>query len=139
MGALPAQKPLASALRRSRLDPIATMKKLLAEFLGTFGLVFAGTGAIVINHASGGAIGHAGIALTFGLGTRDTTRNLIAGFYARRMFGAGDDLELAGERGTLRSISATQTVLDSGGVTVAVPNSTFLDQVVRSRPEAGAP
>ncbi|OAI56825.1 aquaporin [Verrucomicrobiaceae bacterium SCGC AG-212-N21] len=43
------------------------MKKLLAEFLGTFALVFAGTGAIVINEVSGGAIGHAGIAITFGL------------------------------------------------------------------------
>jgi aquaporin NIP len=43
------------------------MKKLLAESLGTFVLIFAGTGAIVINEASGGAIGHAGIALTFGL------------------------------------------------------------------------
>lgn len=42
-------------------------KKLLAECLGTFGLVFAGTGAIVINHASQGAITHAGVALTFGL------------------------------------------------------------------------
>lgn len=43
------------------------MKRLLAEFLGTFGLVFAGTGAIVINQVTNGAIGHAGIALTFGL------------------------------------------------------------------------
>ncbi len=43
------------------------MKKLLAECLGTFTLIFAGTGAIVINAASAGAIGHAGIALTFGL------------------------------------------------------------------------
>lgn len=43
------------------------MKRLLAEFLGTFALVFAGTGAIVINQVSGGAIGHAGIAITFGL------------------------------------------------------------------------
>lgn len=43
------------------------MKKLCAEFLGTFGLVFAGTGAIIINQVSGGAITHVGIALTFGL------------------------------------------------------------------------
>ena len=43
------------------------MKKLAAEFLGTFTLVFAGTGAIVINTVSNGAISHVGIALTFGL------------------------------------------------------------------------
>ncbi len=43
------------------------MKRLLAEFLGTFGLVFAGTGAIVINQAANGAVTHVGIALTFGL------------------------------------------------------------------------
>jgi len=43
------------------------MKKLLAEYLGTFTLVFAGTGAITINAVSHGAITHVGIALTFGL------------------------------------------------------------------------
>jgi aquaporin NIP len=42
-------------------------RKLCAEFLGTFILVFAGTGAIVVNGVVGGAISHAGIALTFGL------------------------------------------------------------------------
>jgi aquaporin Z len=43
------------------------MKRFVAEFIGTFGLVFAGTGAIVINDVSGGSITHVGIALTFGL------------------------------------------------------------------------
>src|SRR5206468_5329582 len=43
------------------------MKKLCAEMFGTFGLVFAGTGAIIINESSNGAITHVGIALTFGL------------------------------------------------------------------------
>jgi aquaporin Z len=43
------------------------MKKFVAEFFGTFGLVFAGTGAIVINNVSGGTVTHVGIALTFGL------------------------------------------------------------------------
>ncbi|MDZ4701808.1 MAG: aquaporin [Rhodothermales bacterium] len=39
----------------------------LAELIGTFALVFAGTGAIVVNEVSGGAVTHVGIALTFGL------------------------------------------------------------------------
>jgi aquaporin Z len=43
------------------------VNKLAAEFFGTFALVFAGTGAIVINDVTGGAVTHAGIALTFGL------------------------------------------------------------------------
>jgi aquaporin NIP len=43
------------------------MKKLAAEFLGTFALVFTGTGAIITNDVSGGAVTHVGIGLTFGL------------------------------------------------------------------------
>ena len=43
------------------------MKKLTAEFIGTFGLVFAGTGAVVIDAVTGGAVTHVGVALTFGL------------------------------------------------------------------------
>ena len=43
------------------------MKKYIAEVIGTFALVFCGTGAIVINQESAGAITHPGIALTFGL------------------------------------------------------------------------
>lgn len=42
-------------------------QRLIAEFLGTFALVFAGTGAIVVDSVTGGSISHAGIALTFGL------------------------------------------------------------------------
>jgi aquaporin NIP len=43
------------------------MKKYLAEFIGTFALVFCGTGAIIINQETNGAITHVGIAITFGL------------------------------------------------------------------------
>src|SRR6185312_16367335 len=39
-------------------DSMDTRKKCFAEFLGTFALVFAGTGAIVINDVSGGAVTH---------------------------------------------------------------------------------
>ncbi|MDQ3693779.1 MAG: MIP family channel protein [Chloroflexota bacterium] len=41
--------------------------KLLAEAVGTFALVFAGTGAVVINQVTGGGVSHVGIGLTFGL------------------------------------------------------------------------
>ena len=44
-----------------------TRKLLLAEFLGTAAIVFAGCGAIVIDGVSGGAITHAGVAVVFGL------------------------------------------------------------------------
>ena len=43
------------------------MKKYLAEFIGTFALIFCGTGAIIINQETSGVISHAGIAATFGL------------------------------------------------------------------------
>lgn len=43
------------------------MNKLFAEAIGTFALVFAGTGAIVINTATGGGVSHLGIGITFGL------------------------------------------------------------------------
>jgi aquaporin Z len=42
-------------------------KRLAAEAVGTFALVFAGTAAIVVNDRSGGAVTHVGVALTFGL------------------------------------------------------------------------
>ena len=44
----------------------AKVKKYLAEFIGTFALVFCGTGAIVINDVSDGEVTHLGVAITFG-------------------------------------------------------------------------
>jgi MIP family channel proteins len=44
-----------------------SIRPLACEAIGTFALVFAGTGAIVINDVSGGAVTHVGVALTFGL------------------------------------------------------------------------
>ena len=43
------------------------MSKYAAELIGTFALLFCGTGAIVIDEVTGGTIGHLGIALSFGL------------------------------------------------------------------------
>jgi small-conductance mechanosensitive channel len=69
--------------------------------------------------------------LSFGLGSREVTRNIIAGFYARKTFRIGEEMEIAGETGVLTAITPTQTILDQDGRTVAVANSTFLEEVVK--------
>lgn len=43
------------------------MRKYIAETIGTFALVFCGTGAIIINQETHGTVTHVGIAITFGL------------------------------------------------------------------------
>ena len=43
------------------------MKKYISEFIGTFSMVFCGTGAMTINEVTGGQVTHVGIAITWGL------------------------------------------------------------------------
>lgn len=43
------------------------IRKCVAEFLGTFAIVFGGCGAVLANQLSGNGVTHAGIAITFGL------------------------------------------------------------------------
>ena len=43
------------------------MKNYVAELIGTFILVFCGTGAMVIDQQTNGAVSHVGVAITWGL------------------------------------------------------------------------
>lgn len=45
----------------------ALKRAFAAETFGTFALVFAGTGAIIIDDLTGGSVSHVGVASTFGL------------------------------------------------------------------------
>jgi len=69
--------------------------------------------------------------LAFGLGSRDLTRSILAGFYARKVFDVGREMEVRGERGELKGITATQILLQQGEHVVAVGNSAFLDDIVK--------
>lgn len=44
-----------------------TMKKYISEFIGTFSMVFCGTGAMTVNEVTNGDVTHVGIAITWGL------------------------------------------------------------------------
>jgi len=43
------------------------MKKYISEFIGTFSMIFCGTGAMTVNEVTGGDVTHGGIAITWGL------------------------------------------------------------------------
>lgn len=69
--------------------------------------------------------------LSFGLGSRELTRNIIAGFYARRILSVGDPIEVAGERGVLESITPTHARIRSEERIVTLANARLLDEVTR--------
>ena len=66
--------------------------------------------------------------LAFGLGTREIVRNLVVGFYTRKILAVGKRLEIAGQSGELAAITATHAILNSDGQDVLVANSIFLEQ-----------
>ena len=43
------------------------MKNYISEFIGTFAMIFCGTGAMTINEVTGGDVTHVGIGITWGL------------------------------------------------------------------------
>lgn len=77
----------------------------------------------------------AGMALAFGLsfgfGARDVTRNILAGFYARRTLQVGKSVEIAGQSGVLAAITPTHAVIEDEERRITVANGTFLDQIAR--------
>ncbi|MBP7779382.1 MAG: mechanosensitive ion channel [Acidobacteria bacterium] len=73
-----------------------------------------------------------GIALAFGLslglGSREVTRNMIAGFYARKVLRPGDTVTMGERTGTLVMITPTQTVIAlPADEELAVSNGVYLD------------
>ena len=75
------------------------------------------------------------IALTFASGSRESARNVIAGFYVRQNFRPGQRLTLGEYSGKVRSTAGAYTVLDtvneSGeNTTISLPNFLLLQTAV---------
>ena len=67
--------------------------------------------------------------LAFGLGTRRTVQDILSGFYARKVFQIGDQVEIIGRRGELVELTPTMAVLESNEGRFVVSNSTLTEQV----------
>jgi len=98
------------AFAQLRIDSILPQGMVLGAFLG---LVLA-------------------LALTFGLGSRELSRNILAGAYARRVFEPGCEIEIGGVKGVLLAITPLQTLIQKGDRVVALPNSVYLDEKIVS-------
>lgn len=84
--------------------------------------------SVVLILLAGGSLA---LALTFGLGSREVTRNLIAGFYARKIFEPGEKIRIHGCDGVLAGITPVHTLVEEDGGVTTVPNSVFLEEAVR--------
>jgi len=71
------------------------------------------------------------LALSFGLGSREITRNLVAGFYIRKLFQVGNQLEVNELDGTLAGITPLHAVIEKDGHLITVPNSVFLEKAAK--------
>jgi mechanosensitive ion channel-like protein len=69
-----------------------------------------------------------GFGLAFGLGTWDIVKNLVTGFYTRRLLSVGKSLTIAGQSGVLTTIGPTHAVLSNEGREIFVANARFLEQ-----------
>ncbi len=83
------------------------------------------------------------IALTFGLGSREAAKNVIAGYYVRLRLRSGQKVTINQYSGVVRSTAGAYTVLEVAGESgqldsISVPNALLLENIVtqeESRPQ----
>lgn len=76
------------------------------------------------------------LALSLGLGTKDVSRNIISGVYARDIFKNGDSVKIEDDSGVVEEIgTVTSLVRHKNGEAVYIPNSVLIETKVRSKKE----
>lgn len=79
----------------------------------------------VIAGLAGGALA---LGLSFGLGTREVTHDIVAGYYVRKVFPVGERLRVGDDEGTVQAVTPTKTFLEAGDDVIAVPNRKVLNE-----------
>ena len=140
-----AGQAVAAAARESNLDfarPLGSLVSILILFVtGIMALAQLRIDTEIIRIVTMCALSGLALAfgVSFGLGTRAVTKDIMAGFYVRKFLRPGDIVEVDGHRGTLRAITSTQTLLDTEDSLIAVANSRLLREVARRSPAPDRP
>ncbi len=71
--------------------------------------------------------------LSFGLGSRSMVSNILAGFYVKRLFAPGSEVEIDGRRGIVSAVSTTSTVLENDDGDIVLANQTLLAETATVR------
>jgi small-conductance mechanosensitive channel len=76
-----------------------------------------------------------GFGLAFGLGGRDVTAGILAGYYLRQRLHAGDPVTIGHFEGTVREVGPVATIIetDEDGLLNrhSIPNTKMLNEAVR--------
>ena len=76
------------------------------------------------------------LALSLGLGTKEVSRNIISGVYARDIFKNGDSVKIEDDSGVVEEIgTVTSLVRHKNGEAVYIPNSVLIETKVRGKKE----
>lgn len=112
---------------------------LLVTFLAVFDQLGFDVSLLSATLANLLAIFAAALAITFALGGRDIAKNMLAGYYARERFHAGDNLQLDDASGELLGIGTLNSVLETHEGQLVIPNHRLVESTVvklaRSHPE----
>ncbi len=79
----------------------------------------------------------AGLALAFAWGGREVARNVLAAYYVRENFSAGDIVAVDGHEGRLEEIGTLTSLLITSSGSVSVPNSRLVEQTVEVKSAPG--
>ncbi len=77
------------------------------------------------------------LAVSFGVGSRELARNIMAGFHVREEFTIGQQLRVAGHEGQLVHIGNVKSRLQTDQGEVSLPNALLAEEVVEIEPGNG--
>ncbi|WBM75957.1 mechanosensitive ion channel family protein [Saprospira grandis] len=77
-------------------------------------------------------------AIAYGFASRDVLANILAGFYGKRLFEVGQEVEVKGIRGQIIDISSIAITLQTENEKVVIPSQKFIQEEVKIYKQASS-